>query len=71
MADILTQFHALPEELLQFVKECVAEFKLHVVAMRFFPFDAIEINPDELEAVFSNSSPYEEIALASGRHLCR
>src|SRR5271156_548730 len=63
MADISIQFHALPEELLPFVKECIADFNLHVVAMRFFPFEAIEVKSHDLDAVFSDSSPYEELGL--------
>ncbi len=48
---------------LVFVKDCVAKYNLHVVAMRFFPFEAIEILPSNLDAVFSKSSPFEELAL--------
>ena len=61
MADISIQFHALAEELLPFVKQCVTDFGLHVVAMRFFPFDAIEVKPDRLDAIFLESSPYREL----------
>ena len=67
MADISIQFHALPEELQLFVKECVVEFNLHVVAMRFFPFGAIVVRIDDLDTVFSASSPYEELALTVGK----
>jgi hypothetical protein len=61
MADISIQCHALPEELLPFVKQCVADYSLHVVAMRFFPFEAIEVDRDRLDDIFSESSPYEEL----------
>jgi hypothetical protein len=61
MADISIQFHALPQELLPFVQQCVADFDLYIVAMRFFPFEAIEVRPDDLESVFSESSPYREL----------
>jgi hypothetical protein len=63
MPDILIQFHALPEELLPFVKDCVLYFNLHVVAIRHFPFEAVEINEKGLHDVFSSSSRYVELAL--------
>lgn len=62
MADISIQFHALPQELLQFVKQCLQEFDIHVVAMRFFPFEATEVSFDMLDDVFSPMSPFEELA---------
>jgi hypothetical protein len=64
MAGISIQFHALPEELLALAKQCVADFGLHVVAMRAFPFGAIKVRPNELDAVFLNSSPYRELAFS-------
>lgn len=66
MSDIYIQFHALPEELLRFVKEWVIDFGLHVVAMKFIPFEAIEAGADDLETIFSASSPYEELGLTVG-----
>jgi hypothetical protein len=62
MADISIQFHALPEELLPFVKQCVNDYALHVVAMRFFPFEAIEVSPDGIDDIFSEASRYRELA---------
>lgn len=63
MADIKIQFHALPEELLQFVGECIRDFNIHVVAMRFAPFEAKEISSETLGSVFSPTSPFRELAL--------
>jgi hypothetical protein len=62
MADISIQFHAVPEELLQFVEQCVIEFNLHVVAMRFFPFEAIKLAGGHLEESFADASPYKRLA---------
>jgi hypothetical protein len=61
MADISVQFHALPEELLSFTKRCVKDFNLHVVAMKFFPFDFVEVPFDKLDEIFSPLSPYQEL----------
>jgi hypothetical protein len=66
MADIAVQFHALPAELRQFVKDVVQDFDLHVVAMRFFPFDAIRLTRDDLDCVFADDSPYAELAFTLG-----
>jgi hypothetical protein len=35
LAKINIQFHSKPEETIKFVKECIQEFKLYVVTMRF------------------------------------
>ena len=67
MADISIQFHAMPEELLQFVKECLRDFNIHVVAMRFFPFEATEVSADRLEEIFSTSSAFRELAFTVER----
>lgn len=61
MTDISIQFHAVPEELLALVKAAVRDFGLHVVAMRFFPFAAIEADLDKLEEVFAEGSPYHQL----------
>ncbi len=63
MADILIQFHAAPEELLIFVKQIVKDYGLHVVAMKFFPFGAIEVNSSGLDGIFAESSPYDQLGL--------
>jgi hypothetical protein len=61
MTDISIQFHAVPEELLALVKAAVPDFGLHVVAMRFFPFAAIEADLDRLEGVFAEGSPCHQL----------
>ena len=52
MADISIQFHARPEELREFVKQCVSDFGLHVVAIRYRPLEAVELAGDRLNEVF-------------------
>lgn len=56
MSDISIQFHALPEELLPLVEQSVREHRLHVVKMRFFPFEAVEVSPEQLSSVFADSA---------------
>ena len=67
MARIAIQFHALPDELLSLVKSIMHDFGIHVTAMRFSPFEAIEVTPDTLDNVFAENSPYEELALTVDR----
>jgi hypothetical protein len=62
MADISIQFHALPEELRDFVKQCVSDFGLHIIAIRFHPYEAIELDADRLDEAFTDSSQYDELA---------
>ncbi len=61
MADISIQFHAVPDELLAFAKAIVADFGVHVVAMRFSPFEAIEVNPARLDEIVAEGSPYHQL----------
>jgi hypothetical protein len=61
MTDISVQFHAVPGELLALVEAAVRDFGLHVVAMRFLPFAAIEADLDKLEEVFAEGSPYHQL----------
>ena len=56
MPDISIQFHALPEELLSFLRQIVSEFNLHVVALRFRPFSASEIPVGQFDHLFSDQS---------------
>lgn len=60
--DISIQFYALPEELFTIATTAVAEFDLHVVAIRYLPFCAEEIDPSQLAEVFGETSPIREIA---------
>jgi hypothetical protein len=66
MSDILIQFHGLREELLPFVKRAASDFGLHVVAMRFFPFQAVVVDAHNLDDVMSECSPYDRIAFVRG-----
>jgi hypothetical protein len=43
MAKIGTQFHAAPDEILNFIKECSEEFHLHVAILRSFPTFSVNI----------------------------
>jgi hypothetical protein len=62
MFGLSIEFHALPDELLHFTRECVTDLGLHTVAMQFFPFAAIEIPYSQLHDVFADASPYSELA---------
>ena len=62
MADISIQFHALPSELLPFVKTCISEFDLHLTAMRYRPFEVLEVNPHEMNYFFDDSSDHRRLA---------
>jgi hypothetical protein len=62
MADISVQFHALPRELLSMVKDWIDQFNLRVVAMKFHPFEAVEIDGEQLDRIFADVSPYRELA---------
>ncbi|MEZ6056391.1 MAG: hypothetical protein R3C01_06770 [Planctomycetaceae bacterium] len=62
MPDISIQLYAQPNELLSFAANVISEFKLHVVAMRYPPFDAVEIERGQFEEVFRKSSSFREIA---------
>ncbi len=67
MADINIQFHALPEELRRFAEQCVHDFDLHVVAMKYFPFEANEVPQDSLSSVFSTTALFRELAFTLER----
>jgi hypothetical protein len=57
MPDISIQFHAIPDEMRDFAEEIVHDFSLHMVAMKFFPFEAVEVKPNDIARVFSDESP--------------
>jgi hypothetical protein len=61
MADISIQFHALPDELRDFVKQCVTDFNLHVIAMRYVPFEVIEPVGVDLDRLFIDSSMHRRL----------
>ena len=62
MADISIQFHASHAELRDFVKQAVSDFDLHVVAIRYPPYEAVELDTNRLDEAFADSSPYDELA---------
>ena len=66
MADISIQFHALLEEQRNFVKQCVSDYGLHVVAIMYFPYEAVEMDSPALPEVFSDASPVREVAFTLG-----
>jgi hypothetical protein len=66
MADISIQFHALPEELRDFVKQCVADFGLRVVAIHYRPFEAVEVEGDRLNEPFLDSSTHRRLHFTLG-----
>ncbi len=62
MADISIQFHALPEELMRFIKEVAEDFSANVVAMRFFPFMLRPVSTVEIEHFFECAPDYRRWA---------
>ncbi len=66
MADISIQFHATIDELKDFCIVAAEEFQLHISALRFFPFEAHEVEPDALANYFSYASPYKRLELTTG-----
>lgn len=63
MTDICTQFHALPEEVTAFAKQCMEELGLYAVAMKFFPFEATEVTAEEMGKITQASLPHGHLAL--------
>lgn len=61
MSDISIDFHALPEEQRDFIKECISKFGIHVVGIRFPPYQADEIRANQLDEVFGSLSPYNTL----------
>jgi len=62
MEDISVQFHATPDELLEFSKRVGTEFGVHVVAMKFAPFEAIEINATNLDQLCDQECLFHQMA---------
>lgn len=63
MTTINIQFHALPEEVTTFAKQCMEDFNLYAVAMRYFPFEAVEVGVDEMVGLTDVTPPYRELTL--------
>jgi hypothetical protein len=49
MPDVSIEFHAAPEENREFVKQVVSEFRLHIIEIRFPPYEAVELDPTRLD----------------------
>jgi hypothetical protein len=62
MTDILIQFHALPEELRPLIHWSMEELGVHITAFRFWPFQAVEVRLDTLDAPLLDPS-IRELAL--------
>jgi len=56
MADISIQFHALPKEIMPVFRSFVENAGAHVVSINFHPFQAVEVAPSTLGAVFEDPS---------------
>lgn len=54
-------------EVLSFVKGCISDFGLHSTAMKFFPFEAVEIVSTDIDRVFIESASFRELALTLER----
>lgn len=67
VADISIQFHAAPDELFSFVEEAWDLRPWTLTAMRFFPFQAVEIERDHLTAWFTKSSDFSRLAFTLGK----
>ncbi|MEM6274501.1 MAG: hypothetical protein AAF735_04595 [Myxococcota bacterium] len=65
MADILIQFHALIDELNVFVRDALEEIPASVTALRFWPFEAVRVEVDDVEAVLRDVD-VREIAFTLG-----
>jgi hypothetical protein len=63
MADISIQFHALPEEVTAFAQQCMQDFNLYAVAMKYFPFEAAEVTAEEMGKLSEAKALYEELGL--------
>ncbi|WP_406698140.1 hypothetical protein V5E97_04710 [Singulisphaera sp. Ch08] len=66
MADISINFHALPQELLSFLRQIAADFGLHIVALNYRPFDAHKVPHNQLDNYFTLDSPYRRFHLSLG-----
>jgi hypothetical protein len=67
MADLSIQFHALPDEVIQFAQDVVHDFGVTLVAIRVRPFDIREIDdPKALRRVLDESG-FSRIAFLLGK----
>lgn len=63
MTTINIQFHALPEEVIAFAKQCMEDFNLYAVAIRYFPFEAVEVGVSKMVSLTDATPPYRELTL--------
>ena len=56
MADILVQFHAVPAEMGGFVLNALEEVPAYVTAFRFWPFEAVPVEVDGVEAMLRDEN---------------
>ena len=62
MPDISISLYALPDELISFAAAAIDDFNLCAVAMRYPPFEIVEIRGDDLKDLFANPIPFREVA---------
>jgi hypothetical protein len=62
MADILIQFHALPEEVFSFARHCMEDLHLYAVVMKYFPFENVEVSAQDILHFSKTTSPFRELA---------
>ena len=60
--DILIQFHAVLEDLTEFVRDVTDEIPVHVTAFRFPPFRATQVDVSDLELTMQDTA-VRELAL--------
>ena len=60
MTDILIQYSALPEEVLEFSKKIVSDFNLYVVAIKQSPFRAFLTTAKEMDEIVNHILPRGE-----------
>lgn len=58
------QFNAHPQELLSFVRDIVAAYRLHIVRITFPPYKAEEISERSLDSLFDDVSKGLELAFS-------
>ena len=63
MANILIQFHALPCEVTALVKQCVEDFNLHAVAMKYFLYEVVEVGAHEMTQLSEPTSSFRNLAI--------
>ncbi len=65
MSSVNIQFHALPEELLALATEWAKDFPLYLIAIKFPPYEAIEVDSGVLPSIFADGSPFSELLFST------